>query len=462
MIAPLHTDTLRQLKIGTSWVRGVVGEALTPELVVDFACAFGTWCDGGVVVLGCDTRQSSPLLRAAVLSGLISCGCEVVDLGVCPTPLVSFAVRERGAAGGISISGSHNSARWNALKFLGPDGALLNAVLSEELLDIYHASAFVQADWQNLRKTTSAPGVLDRYLDHLVAGLDVEQIRSRGYRVAIDLCNGACGAAAKAFLTRLGCSVFPLNDEPSGEFAHAPAPSPANMRQLAALMRCLGADLGASINIDGDRIGFVTHDGTPLSEEYALPLAARNVLAKQAGPVVTTYSTSSMVDAIAREFGQEVIRTSVGEGYVVDRALAEEAVIAGEGSGGVAVLSITPTFDALATLGVVLEEMARTGKTLAEMASLLPSRAMRKGELGAAPDVVYRVVEGFRKKYAGANPNTADGVRVDWPDAWLHVRASNTEPLLRVIIEAASAERADELFEQAMTLARRLAFGVGM
>lgn len=462
MIASLHADTLRQLKIGTSWLRGVVGEALTPELVVDFACAFGTWCDGGTVVVGRDTRASSPLLRAAVVSGLMSCGCEVVDLGVCSTPLVSFAVRERGAAGGISITGSHNSARWNALKFLGPDGALLNAVLSEELLDIYHASAFIQAGWQNLRKIVSAPGVLDRYLDHLVAGLNVERIRAREYRVAIDLCNGACGSAATAFLTRLGCRVFPLNEEPSGEFAHAPAPSPANMRQLAALMRCLGADLGAAINIDGDRIGFVTNEGVPLSEEYALPLAARNVLAKEPGPIVTTYSTSSMIDAIAREYGQDVIRTSVGEGYVMDRAFAEGAVIAGEGSGGIAFPRITPTFDALATLGVVLEEMARTGKSVAELAAMLPARAMRKGELGAPPDVVYRVVEGFRKKYAALGPNTADGVRIDWPGAWLHVRASNTEPLLRVITEADTAERAEELFEEAMTLARRLAFGVGM
>src|SRR5512143_2097954 len=175
---------LRELKIGASGVRGVVGDALTPELIVNFACAFGTWCGGGGVVIGRDTRRSSPALRAAVISGLLSTGCEVIDLGICPSPLVSFAVRELAAAGGICITGSHNDARWNALKFVGPDGVLLNAVKSEELLDIYHAASFLTASWSELRAVVEAPDVVDRYEEQILASLDAEAIRGRKFKVA--------------------------------------------------------------------------------------------------------------------------------------------------------------------------------------------------------------------------------------------------------------------------------------
>ena len=309
---------MRELKIGTAWVRGVVGDALTPELIVNFACAFGTWCQGGAVVVGRDTRRSSGTLRAAVVGGLLSAGCEVIDLGVCSSPLVSFAVRELGADGGISITGSHNDARWNALKFLGPDGALLNAVKSEELLDVYHASSFLLAAWDKIRGVTSEPRMQERYLEHLLSVLDTPLIRQRAFSVAVDFCNGACGAIASRFLDALGCTLLPVNDEPSGEFAHAPAPTPTNMRQLATLMRLFQADFGAAINIDGDRIGFVTSRGIALSEEYTLPLAARIRLARRPGPVVTNYSTSRMIDALAGEFGQKVIRAPVGESHVID------------------------------------------------------------------------------------------------------------------------------------------------
>lgn len=450
---------MRELKIGTSWVRGVVGEALNPELVVDFACAFGTWGDGGPVVIGRDTRSSSPMLRSAVVSGLLSTGCEVIDLGICPSPLVSFAVRDLGAAGGICITGSHNDARWNALKFVGPDGVLLNAVKSEELLDIYHAAGFLTASWEELRPVTEAPDVVDRYEEQILASLDAEAIRERRFKVAVDFCNGACGAVTARMLKALGCTLFPLNEEPSGQFAHAPAPSLGNMRQLATLVRCLDVDLGVAMNVDGDRVGFVTSDGTPLSEEYSLPLAADVRLARRPGPVVTSYSTSRMIDAVAARYGQPVHRTIVGEGYVLDRGLYEGAVLAGEGCGGVAVLPASMTYDALSTLGIVLESLAVSGNSLSAQVVGLPDLAIRKGELACRPELVYRALEGFRTRYADRAPRTADGVQVEWDDAWLHVRASNTEPLMRVVCEAKSPERANALFEDSMNFARRKAFG---
>jgi phosphomannomutase len=442
---------VRQLKIGTSSVRGVVGDGLTPALVVNFASAFGTWCDGGPVVIGRDTRGSSAMLRAAVTAGLLATGCEVIDLGICSTPLVSFAVRELGAEGGLSITGSHNDAEWNALKFLGSGGALLNAGRGEELLDVYHTSDFRLATWDRVGPVTSDGQVVARYLEHLLAALDVAAIRSRKLRVVIDLCNGAVGPLARSFLEALGCTVLALNEEPSGVFAHPPAPSAANMGPLALEVRRSGSDLGAAINVDGDRLGFATAAGLALSEEYGLPLAAMARLRRRPGLVVTNLSTSSMIEAVA----PRVLRTSVGENDVIDRGLAEDAVLAGEGNGGVAALPTSTTFDGLLTLGLVLEELAVTGASLEALVEKLPSRAMRKHELPCAPNLAYRVVEGFRVRYADLTPDGSDGVRVTWPDAWLHVRASNTEPLLRIIAEAGTEERCRALFDEALARAEK-------
>jgi phosphomannomutase len=442
---------VRQLKIGVSSVRGVVGEGLTPALVVNFASAFGTWCDGGPVVIGRDTRGSSAMLRAAVTAGLLATGCEVIDLGVCSTPLVSFAVRELGAEGGLSITGSHNDAEWNALKFIGSGGALLNTAKGEELLDIYHTSDFRLAAWDRVGPVSDGGKVAARYLEHLLAALEVDAVRARRPRVVVDFCNGAGVGVATAFLNLLGCVLVPLNQQPSGHFAHPPAPTAANMAALAAQVRESGAELGAAINVDGDRLAFTTGAGVALSEEHTLPLAAMARLRRRPGSVVTNLSTSSMIEAVARK----VVRTTVGENHVIDRGLAEEAVLAGEGNGGVAVLPTSTTFDGLLTLGLVLEELAVGGTSLEALAARIPPRAMRKHQLACPPSVAYRVVEAFRVRYADLGPDGSDGVRVSWPDAWLHVRASNTEPLLRIIVEAATPARCQAVFDEALARAER-------
>ena len=450
---------MRQLKIGTASVRGVVGESLTPEMIVNFASAFGDYCDGGTVVIGRDTRQSSHMLRAAVLTSLISSGSRVIDVGVAPTPFVSFVIRHLHAAGGISITGSHNDIHWNALKFLGPDGALLNAVASEELLDIYHAGAFTHASWDHLQGWEAASDLLDAYLTHLLAALDVESIRRQHLRVAVDFCNGTGFAVVSRLLEALGCTLLPLNEEAESDFAHPPAPTVKNMRQLAALMRYVEADIGVAINIDGDRIGLVTANGTPLSEEYSFPLVAEYMLSRRPGPVVTNFSTSGMIDEVARNFAQPVQRTFIGEGHVLDKAFSERAVIAGEGSGGIAVLPVTTAFDAFYALGLLLEAMSVTGESLQGLADRLPVLTMRKGALACPPNLIYQVLEGVREHYREFPADYREGVRVDFPDAWLHVRASNTEPLLRVVVEAGEETRANTLFDDVMDMAQEIAFG---
>ena len=442
---------MQELKIGTAWVRGVVGDALTPELVVNFACAFGTWTAGGPVVIGRDTRRSSTMLRAAVLAGLYSPGCEVIDLGVCSTPLTAFAVRELGAAGGIVVTGSHNGPEWNALKFIGPDGMLLNAVKNEELLDIYHAQAFRAEGRHPPPSFSEATVVRERYLDHLEAMLDVEAIRARAFRVAVDFCNGSCGEITRLLLERrLGCTLLPLHAEPEGSFPHDPAPTPANMHDLAEFVRGSEAELGAALNIDGDRVAFTTGSGVPLSEEYTLPLAAESRLARRPGLVVTNLSTSRMIEAVAERHGLRVLRTGVGESPVMDRSVEEGAVLAGEGSGGAAALPACTTFDGLLTLGMVLEVLAREDTDIETLAARTPPLVMRKGAAPCPPARAYRILERFRAEVQGPAVDFTDGIRVDWEDAWMHVRASNTEPLLRVIVEAEDEARAEEIFGMAM------------
>jgi phosphomannomutase len=452
---------MRDLKIGTSWVRGVVGEALTPELAIGFARAFGTWIDGGPVLLGRDTRRSSTMIGSAVVSGLLASGCEVFDLGLSSTPLVSFAVREMGAGGGISVTGSHNDARWNALKFIGPDGALLNSVKSEELLDIYHAASFLSTT-SAVRRPRSAPEDLtDRYVEYLLSILNAEPIRKRRYRVAVDFCSGPLASPTSLFLDRLNCVLVPLNANPSGIFPRPPAPSARNMAQLAETTLQARAALGAAMNVDGDRVAFVTEAGRPLSEEMTLPLATMNRLRRRPGSVVTNLSTSSQVEHVARAYGQTVMRTPVGESHVVDRGLEEGAVLSGEGSGGIAVLPVAMTFDAILTLGQVLELMTEGDATATALVAEIPETHMRKGEVRCQAPDAYRAMERFRLRFRNRDAVTLDGVRVDWEDgAWVHVRVSKTEPVIRVISEAPDPVRADRVFTECMALAREAVKGV--
>jgi phosphomannomutase len=452
---------MRPLKIGISWVRGVVGETLTPELLVDFACAFGTFVEGAPVVVGHDSRRSAPMLRAAVLSGLQSCGSEVWDLGLAPTPIVQFAVRSRRLAGGISLTASHNYARWNALKFVGREGLLLNSFQSEEVMDIYHLGEFLKRPWDLLGRVRPAGDVTARYLDFICSKLDLQAIGAAKFRVVVDCCNGAGAGVVPKFLERLGCRVIALHDVPDGDFPHPPEPSARNMRALASVVSSVGADVGFLVNVDVDRVGLVADGGAALSEEYVFPIIADHVLETTRGSVVTTLSTSRMVESVAAARGRAVVRARIGEGYVMQRVVAERAALGGEGSGGVAVPRAARWFDGFIAMGLVLEAMAHRGAPLSELAARLPRFVMLKGSIPSSSERIYPVLEAFRRQYRDQNPNLEDGVRVDWPDAWLHVRASNTEPLLRVIVEADDERRAQAVYDDAVEGIHRLAQGRG-
>ncbi len=445
---------VRELKIGTGWVRGVVGDALNPELVISFSRAFGTWAEAGPVVIGRDTRRSSLMFHEAVVAGLLNSNCRVIDLGPTSTPMVSFAIRELAAAGGISITGSHNDSSWNALKFLGPEGSLLNAIKSEEFLDLFHASSFHSFTVPPNLPEQAASGLQDAYIDHLCANLAVDDIRKRGFHIALDLRFGALAPLADRFLSRLNIRSTNINAFAGPEGLLQLEPTPDSMGDLAAVVSGGGFDLGAALNIDGDRLALVSGEGHCLSEEDTLPLVARSRCHRRPGPIVTTLSTSGRIDRVAEDFGQTVVRTSVGESFVVDRGLELDAVVAGEGSGGVAALPASMTFDALFSLGLILEALARREEGLSDALRSIPRTEMRKGYVRCPAPAAYRALERCRQVYAEWVTHLDDGIRADWTDGWLHLRVSNTEPVLRIIAESDNPRRTQEIFDGCLGVVR--------
>jgi phosphomannomutase len=443
---------MRPLKIGISGVRGIVGETLTPEIIVAFAQAFGTYLDGGRLLVGRDSRPSGPMVRSAVVAGLVAAGCEVIDLGLSPTPSLQLAVPWLGAQGGISITGGHNPAAWNALKFVRGDGLYLNSTQAEELLDIYHQGEFTKATWDRIRTSIGQADAISHHIEVLARAFDVSAIRARRFRVAVDCCNGACALLSPRWLDTLGCTVLAVNDDVTAAFPHRPEPNRETMAQVRAVVHAGAADIGFAHDADGERLGIVTGGGDPLSEERTLVLAADIALRARSGPVVTNVSTTLAVDGVAARYGATVVRTPVGQSYISEAMLEHQAVIGGEGNGGVAVPRVQWTHDSAATIGLVLEHMARSGQSVASLVADLPEYDMIKRDFAVKPSALYSVLQDLRDEVAGestAAVDLSDGIRLAWPDGWVHVRASNTESIIRVIAESASPARARDLVDWA-------------
>lgn len=433
---------MKLLKVGLSGVRGIVGEALTPELVMDFAAAFGTRLGGGRVLVGRDTRPSGPMLHAAVLAALASTGCHVVDLGVCPSPILQFLLPRLRARGGVSITAGHNGAAWNALAFVDREGAALNEFQGRELLDIYHLGRFRKVRGTRLGRVRPLEDYRGRYFEALAGYLDAPAVAAAGLKAAIDPGNGAGAGFVDDFCRRLGVELVAANDEPSGYFPRDPEPRPRNAGELASLVRASGADVGFFLNSDVSRVAVVAEDGETLSEEYTLPLAAGRGLAHEPGAVVTNLSTSRMIEDVAARAGRRVIKAPVGQAHVVHKLVAEEAGFAGEGSGSVAARSFQPAFDGFLAMGLILEALAVDGRKVSELVAGLPRYHIVKEKIPCPPAKVHSVVAEARRLFGRDELTLLDGVRADRKDGWVHVRASATEPMIRVIAENVSRERA--------------------
>ena len=435
------------LKISISGVRGVVGESLTPALLTRFAQAFGTYVGGGRIVIGRDTRTSGEMVTQAVIAGLLSSGCRIVDLGVCPTPTVQLLVRRLGARGGVAITASHNPPEWNALKFIGGDALFLGGASGRELLDIYHQGDYAKVPGAEMRNVERRDDALDI---HVAAVLDALGALppTRRLRVAIDACNGAGSIVGPRLLAALGVDVVPINVTPDGSFPRPAEPTPEALAQLSDAVRAHACDVGFAQDMDADRLAIVSERGEPIGEDLTLVLAVQQALVMAPGPVVVNVATTHAVDDVALAFGVPVTRSRVGEANVTDAMRRVGAVIGGEGNGGVIYPRINFARDSLVGMGLVLHRLAASTGSLSSLVGEIPAHVLVKRQLACPSHRIADVLRQVSADHAGLPIDTRDGIKVITPDGWFLLRGSNTEPVMRLIVESRTPESARRLADR--------------
>lgn len=442
------------LIVSVSGIRGIVGESLLPEDACRFGCAFGSWLAGGPVVLARDSRPSGVMLRHAVLSGLLAAGCDIQDIGIAATPTVGVAVRELQAAGAIQITASHNPAPWNGLKLFGSDGAVLAAVLSKDIRRRFEDRNFTLKGWNQSGTSDTVADIGAAHLKRVLEQVDVDRIAAQRFRVFLDGNGGAGGPLGLRLLQSLGCDVVSHHCEADGNFVHDPEPTPAHLAEVAPRVRQTGSQIGFALDPDSDRLALIDENGVCLSEEVTLALAVKQVLMSQRGSVAINMSTSRMIEDIARAAGCECHRAAVGEANVVEKMRAVNAVIGGEGNGGVIDSRVGWIRDPFIGMARILNLLSDVRKPLSALIAELPKYQIVKRKISIAQTALTAMQERLRTRWPTANVNLVDGIRIDLPEGWLHVRGSNTEPVVRVIAEAETTSAAERLCHTAEELIR--------
>lgn len=437
------------LIVSVSGIRGIVGQGLTAEATARFAAAYGASVGGQTVLVSRDGRPSGEMLRHAVVSGLLGAGCAVADIGIAPTPTCGLAVRALGAAGAIQITASHNPAPWNGLKMFGPDGAVLSAVDGAKVRALYESGDFARAAWDGIGSVRIPPDVQAEHATAVLATVDVNAVAAKPFAVVLDGNGGAGGPLGQKLLAALGCRVVANECEPTGLFAHEAEPIPAHLVDVAPLVPKNGAAVGFVLDPDADRLALIDETGACVSEEATLALAVRYRLRQRKGPVVVNMSTSRMSDDLARAAGCDFHRSAVGEANVVGRMRETDAVIGGEGNGGVIDPRVGWVRDPFVGMAQVLSLMAAEGKPLSRLVAELPRYAMLKTKYTVSREKLAGALAALEKRWPDALADRVDGLRLDGPDWWLHVRGSNTEPVVRVIAEAPTEEQARRLCDEA-------------
>lgn len=449
--------------IGVSGMRGTVGGTLTPPVVAEMASAFAVWLkqqpstgNPPRVVFGRDSRPSGPWVRDAAVAALHASGIAVIDLDIVTTPGVAMMLKHLGADAAMIATASHNPIEWNGLKFLNKnavapppeDAAAIKKFYNEGRCD------FVRVQSLTLPQRNSETHAL--HVKRVLEYVDVLGISTKRYKVVLDSVNGAGCVATATLLSKLGCQLVHINATPNGQFPHDPEPMAANLTQLAAEVRRQHAAVGFAQDPDADRLAIVDETGTYIGEEYSLALAAKLIMSKKPGALaVTNLSTSRMLDDVAAASGGRVLRTPVGEANVVDAMLKNHSMIGGEGNGGVIDPRIVPGRDSLVGMAYVLQLMAATGKSISALVAEIPRYEIVKTKFECRREDADRAVAALVKHFSGETIDTQDGIRIDWPDAWVHARPSNTEPIMRVIAEASDRAAAEARINQVQDVIRR-------
>ncbi|MBN2180968.1 MAG: phosphoglucosamine mutase [Sedimentisphaerales bacterium] len=446
------------LIISVSGMRGIIGENLTASVAVEYGGAFGTFLKESnpdsrlSVCIGTDSRPSGQMLKSAVTAGLTGAGVDVIDLGLVTTPCVGISLRQLGCAGGVVITASHNPIRYNGIKLLLSNGIAPSPEVTAKIRQIYFDKKIIFADSTDCGKVTCDDMADDRHISKLLAIIDKEKIANRKFKVALDSVNGSGGRVTKKLLAELGCEVFAVNEEPTGLFPHNPEPTAANLADFCRTVKAEGVDIGFAQDPDADRLAIVDENGSYIGEEYTLALAAKYIFSKKTGKAAANLSTSRMIDDIARNAGGSVIRTPVGEANVASAMLDNDCIIGGEGNGGVIDLRVGPIRDSLVGIALVLQLMAETGKSISELAGEIGGYYMSKEKFSANQELARRILDSAKKVFTGAKLDATDGCRFDFDDGWLHIRPSNTEPVMRVIVEAKDRVTAQKYIDAIMKI----------
>jgi phosphomannomutase len=435
-----------ELIVSVSGIRGIVGSGLTPGAALAFAQTLGYYLDGGPVVLSRDSRPSGAMLRHAVLAGLCASGCPVHDLGIAPTPTCGLAVRRLQAAGAVQITASHNPAPWNGLKLFGADGAVLSATKGRDVKQLFDVGRCRLVAHDRLGQMHICTDAAAWHRDRVLELVDATRIRGRRFRTLLDANGGAGGPLGTAVLEALqGGRPTLCGEQQDGNFAHPPEPLAENLSSILPRVPAARADAGFVLDPDADRLAIIDETGRYIGEELTLALAVLCRLRHERGPIVINMSTSRVVEDIARRFDVQCHRAAVGEANVVERMRSSGALIGGEGNGGVIDPRVGWVRDPFIGMALVLDLLAETGQKLSEVVASLPAYTIVKDKYSLPPDRLPRLNASLQARWPEAQANTLDGLRLDWSDRWVHVRPSNTEPIVRVIAEAPAAADAERL-----------------
>ena len=435
------------LMVSISGIRGIVGESLTPQVIQKYTLAFGSYLNSKKVIVGGDSRTSGTFIRNLVKGCLEATGCEVIDIGIVPTPTVQMEISYHHAAGGVAITASHNPPEWNGLKFMDANGRFLNPEKAEQIYKAADQTQFVYQPWKKIGKERVDPDANRRHIAALLQlpYIDVNKIRQRKFKVVADCVNGAGGLIIPDLLTELGCEIQVLNGDANGHFAHTPEPLPENLGELCSQVKKYKADIGFAVDPDVDRCAIIDNTGNPIGEEYTLALAVKFILMRKLGPVVVNMSTSRASEDVTRYYNCRFIRTKVGEINVAEEMAREEAVIGGEGNGGVILPDLHLGRDAPLAVALTLQFLMETGSTMHDLFLSLPQYKIVKAKInteGLDPD---KILEKVIRAHADQPIDDLDGIKIDTDTTWVHLRKSNTEPIIRIMAEAPTEAEARQL-----------------
>ena len=438
-------------------IGGVPGENLTPIDIVKFTTAYVRFVAESkpgrklTVVVGRDARISGSMANDLVEGTLLGCGADVINVGLCTTPGVELAVTTYHADGGIIITASHNPRQWNALKLLNADGEFLSDAEGKRVLALAEESGYEYPEVDRIGKAFDRPSFNGEHIRRVLALplVDAEAVRRRHFKVVVDAVNSVGGVVIPELLRQLGCQVVELNCEPTGEFAHNPEPLPENLTEISEVIVSEKADLGVVVDPDVDRLALVSEDGSMFVEEYTLVAVADYVLSHTPGNTVSNLSSSRALSDVTVRRGGKYFASAVGEVNVVAKMKEVGAVIGGEGNGGVIYPELHYGRDALVGVPLFLTYLARTGMTMTELRKTYPAYFASKNKIALTPAIdVDKVLREIKARYAGEKVNDIDGLKIDFAENWVHLRKSNTEPIIRVYTEAKSMEEADALAQR--------------